>query len=201
MDRRHPGVRLTKLAGAETVTIAGAGPVGIELAGEIAVAWPKKKVRLASASDTLLPAYPARLGASLARQLKAMRVELALGERVSGLGGLDCPRLTPSGREILFPAVGTRPVLPPIGDLRISQTAWLNRTLKALVAGHDLAGLRTYAPSDAPALFMPLGPQAGAGVLPVTRTGWLVGPRLTLTAPRERTPQGFQLTRRSEIRP
>jgi hypothetical protein len=52
------------------------------------------------------------------------------------------------------------------------QAAWMRKTLKAIVAGRDLAGLRAYAPAVAPVLFAPLGPQAGAGVLPVTRAGW-----------------------------
>jgi NADH dehydrogenase FAD-containing subunit len=167
---------------AEAVTIVGAGPVGIELAGEIVAAHPEKKVRLASAWDMLLPAYPEKLGASLARQLKAMRVQLALGEQVSGLEGLDRPRPDASGRKILIPAMGARPTPPPIADLQLSsstgralvdphlrarglqnvfivgdaaetgdpmtvysahhQTAWLIRTLKAVLAGRDPATAR-----------------------------------------------------------
>jgi NADH dehydrogenase FAD-containing subunit len=197
--------------GAETVTIAGAGPIGIELAGEIAAAYPDKRVRLVSRGGTLLPTYPKKLGASLARQIEAMGVELALGETVSGLDGFDSPRLDTSGREILFPVIGARPAPPPIPGLSLSasgravvdahlraeghrsvfvvgdaaqtgdpmtiyyayrQAAWMRKTLKAIVAGRDLAGLRAYAPAVAPVLFAPLGPQAGAGVLPVTRAGW-----------------------------
>jgi NADH dehydrogenase FAD-containing subunit len=206
------------LLGAEAVTIVGAGPVGIELAGEIAAAHPGKKVRLVSALSTLLPAYPTKLGLSLARQLEAMHVELALSEKASGLGGLDRPQLDATGRSILFPAVGARPTPPPIANLLLSSTgrvlvdqrlrvkglpnvfivgdaaetgdpmtsysahrqaAWLIKTLKAVLANRDPATLRPYAPMVAPALFVPLGPKAGAGVLPITRKGWVVGSGLT----------------------
>src|SRR5262249_25121884 len=122
---------------AEAVTIVGAGPVGIELAGEIATAHPRKNVRLVSALGTLLPAYPKKLGASLARQLTAMHVEFKLGEQASGLESLHRPQSAASARAILFPAVGARPTPPPIPDLPLSSSG------RALVDDHLQArGLR-----------------------------------------------------------
>jgi apoptosis-inducing factor 2 len=62
------------------VLLFGAGPVGLELAGEIRAAWPQKEiVVLDPAEDVLSGGYTAELRAELRRQLRAMGVELRLG--------------------------------------------------------------------------------------------------------------------------
>ncbi|GAA3526184.1 hypothetical protein GCM10022222_06410 [Amycolatopsis ultiminotia] len=72
-DRAH-------LAEAERVVLFGAGPVGLELAGEIVAAWPAKPVTLVDpAADLLTGAYPGELRDELRRQLTALGVELVLG--------------------------------------------------------------------------------------------------------------------------
>ena len=68
------------LAAADRVLLLGAGPVGIELAGEIASAWPGKQITLLDAGPDLLPGdYDPALRVELARQLAERGVELLLG--------------------------------------------------------------------------------------------------------------------------
>ncbi|MDF3604909.1 FAD-dependent oxidoreductase [Paracoccus sp. DMF-8] len=68
-----------RIAGARHIAIVGAGPVGIELAGEIAHACPDKAVTLLSAHPTLMPEFPAGLGRMLAAKLAALGVTLRHG--------------------------------------------------------------------------------------------------------------------------
>lgn len=69
----------TELAGAERVLIVGAGPVGLELAGEIASVWPDKAVTLLDPAERLLPAFAEEVREGLHRQLDEFGVELRLG--------------------------------------------------------------------------------------------------------------------------
>ena len=84
VDTRHAQeqVRQTNraLAQADRVLLVGAGPVGIELAGEIRHVWPEKTIVLLDVADEILggPYMPA-LKAELRRQLLESRVELILG--------------------------------------------------------------------------------------------------------------------------
>jgi pyruvate/2-oxoglutarate dehydrogenase complex dihydrolipoamide dehydrogenase (E3) component len=68
------------LAKADRVLLVGAGPVGIELAGEIRDVWPEKSITLLDAADQVLggPYHP-ELKAELRRQLAEFRVEVVLG--------------------------------------------------------------------------------------------------------------------------
>ncbi len=67
------------LAAADSVLLVGAGPVGIELAGEIKAVWPGKRVTLIDAADDILgERFRAELKAELRRQLAAIGVELML---------------------------------------------------------------------------------------------------------------------------
>ncbi|MGC1734618.1 MAG: FAD-dependent oxidoreductase [Pseudonocardiaceae bacterium] len=68
------------LAAADRVLLLGAGPVGIELAGEISNAWPGKHITLLDAGPDLLPGdYNPALRVELARQLAERGIELVLG--------------------------------------------------------------------------------------------------------------------------
>jgi NADH dehydrogenase FAD-containing subunit len=68
------------LAQADRVLLVGAGPVGVELAGEIRHVWPEKSIVLLGAADEVLggPFMP-ELKAELRRQLVEAGVELILG--------------------------------------------------------------------------------------------------------------------------
>jgi NADH dehydrogenase FAD-containing subunit len=68
------------LAQADRVLLVGAGPVGIELAGEIRDVWPQKSIVLLDVADEILGGpYVPELKAELRRQLIDSRVELILG--------------------------------------------------------------------------------------------------------------------------
>ena len=67
------------LAGARRVLLIGAGPVGIELAGEIKEVWPDKGVTLLDVADDVLgERFRPDLKAELRRQLTEAGVELLL---------------------------------------------------------------------------------------------------------------------------
>ena len=68
------------LALADRVLLVGAGPVGIELAGEIRHVWPEKTIVLLDVADEILGGpYMPELKTELRRQLLESRVELILG--------------------------------------------------------------------------------------------------------------------------
>jgi NADH dehydrogenase FAD-containing subunit len=77
----HDKVRATHaaLAAAQRVLLLGAGPVGIELAGEIKAVWPDKQVTLLDVADDVLGTrFRPELKAELRRQLGDIGVEVLL---------------------------------------------------------------------------------------------------------------------------
>jgi NADH dehydrogenase FAD-containing subunit len=67
------------LAAASAVLLAGAGPVGVELAGEIKAAWPDKHVTLLDVADDVMGArFRPELKAEVRQQLTGIGVELLL---------------------------------------------------------------------------------------------------------------------------
>ena len=68
-----------ELANADRVLILGAGPVGLELAGEIATTWPDKRVTIVDPAADLLPGFLPELVADLRQQLDELGIELRLG--------------------------------------------------------------------------------------------------------------------------
>lgn len=104
-----------QLRAATSVAIVGAGTVGTELAGEIAVAMRGKKVTLVSSAPTLFPSYPEGLGRRLQSQLHDLGVKVLTGT-VTSLASTSAPF---KGRleldtglaidaDIVFPATGSR---------------------------------------------------------------------------------------------
>ncbi len=68
------------LADADSVLLLGAGPVGLELAGEIKAAWADKSVTIVDPSDDIVSGgFSDEFRAELRRQLDALGVELVLG--------------------------------------------------------------------------------------------------------------------------
>jgi apoptosis-inducing factor 2 len=68
------------LAQADRILLVGAGPVGIEMAGEIREVWPEKTIVLLDVADEILGGpYMPELKTELRRQLLESRVELILG--------------------------------------------------------------------------------------------------------------------------
>jgi NADH dehydrogenase FAD-containing subunit len=95
------------LATAGRVLLVGAGPTGIELAGEIAAVWPGKRVTLLDAADDLLGArFRLDLKAELRRQLADAGVEVLLSSPLRALPATPAGELgeftvvTEAGREI-----------------------------------------------------------------------------------------------------
>lgn len=106
-----------ELATADRVLLLGAGPVGLELAGEIAAAWPTKQVTVADRSPTLLPGrYPEEFRVEVRRQLDELGVRLLLDTTVpqpptppGRAGGFSVAGV---GADIWFRCHGTQPRTP-----------------------------------------------------------------------------------------
>ncbi|MEU6879499.1 FAD-dependent oxidoreductase [Streptomyces sp. NPDC046712] len=90
-----------EVAGADKVLILGAGPVGLELAGEIKEVWPHKHVTVVDPAPELLPGFEPEVVQDLHGQLDALGVELRLGTTLA-----DAPK-TESGRTGAFTVTTT----------------------------------------------------------------------------------------------
>ena len=149
----HGQVRGTHaaLAAAQRVLLLGAGPVGIELAGEIMAVWPDKQVTLLDMADDVLGArFRPELKAELRRQLDDIGVDVLLASPLRD--GPPTPPgvlqtftvVTGSGREvsadIWFRCFGVVPVSDYLaGDLAAARRAdgFIEVTPHLRVAGQD----------------------------------------------------------------
>lgn len=77
-----------QLARSGRVLILGAGPVGLELAGEIREAWPDKSIVIVDRSAELLPGYLPEVRYELHRQLDELGIELRLATALEALPGV-----------------------------------------------------------------------------------------------------------------
>ncbi|SFF68898.1 NADH dehydrogenase, FAD-containing subunit [Actinacidiphila alni] len=109
---RRLRVAYDELTGAERVLILGAGPVGLELAGEIRAVWPAKRIVIVDPAPEVLPGFLPEVRADLLRQLAALDIELRLGVRLD-----EQPPGEP-GRAKTFTVPTT-----PVGDLTAGLTA------------------------------------------------------------------------------
>lgn len=73
-----------ELAAAGRVLITGAGPVGLELSGEIKAVWPDKHVIITDPAGELVPGFLPEFREELRRQLAGLGVELRLGTSLTG---------------------------------------------------------------------------------------------------------------------
>ncbi|MFC6087289.1 NAD(P)/FAD-dependent oxidoreductase [Sphaerisporangium aureirubrum] len=90
-----------ELVDAERVLILGAGPVGLELSGEIKEVWPHKHVTIVDPAEQLLPAFRPELRQELHRQLDALGIQVRLGT------GLTAPPPTEPGQAGTFTVTTT----------------------------------------------------------------------------------------------
>jgi apoptosis-inducing factor 2 len=108
------------LTAADRTLIIGAGPAGLELAGEIKAFYPDKQVTIADVSEEILTGpYDQELRDELRRQLDALGIELRLGSALTNLPSAPPATLAPirvgteGGGELVadiwFRAFGVRP--------------------------------------------------------------------------------------------
>ncbi|SPT52413.1 NADH dehydrogenase-like protein SAV0941 [Actinomyces bovis] len=92
IERAH-----ANLEQAERVLIAGAGDVGIELAGELTSAFPKLKVTLLETAKEILPNgdYKPELRESIRAQLVERGVEIITGDKLTALPPVEPGILSP----------------------------------------------------------------------------------------------------------
>ena len=140
-----------ELTNANRVLLVGAGPVGIELAGEIVAKWPNKHVTLLDFSDDVLgDRFRPDLRAELRKQLVDLGVDLVLGEGLRELPPTVASELatftvtTNSGREITadiwFQCFGVTPVSDYLsGDLATARRpdGFVTVGPALQVAGHE----------------------------------------------------------------
>ncbi|MEU8266634.1 FAD-dependent oxidoreductase [Sphaerisporangium sp. NPDC049002] len=115
------------LADAGRVLLLGAGPVGLELAGEIKAVWPGKHVTLLDTADDILagPFMP-ELRAELRGQLEDLGVELLLGSALreapptepgtAGTFTVTTEAGTEVTADIWYRCYGTRPITGYLAD-------------------------------------------------------------------------------------
>ena len=213
-----------QLASADRVVIAGAGAVGVELAGEIRAVFPAKPVTLVSSSPVLFPGYQRAVHAGLMRRLQRAGVEVRLGDTVPEASAREAPWLgevTLQGGAhyagLIFPVTGARIADSPahalpgverrssgqigvdgwlrpsrhanvfaLGDLvdtgdtmtvvsTLRQAPFLARLLRQLAEGARVETLQRYRPWPIAPILLPLGPRRGLSVLPLTKSGLVVG--------------------------
>jgi NADH dehydrogenase len=95
-----------------TFVVVGAGPTGVEMAGQIAelardtllhdfrtIDPRKARILLVEAADRVLTTFPASLSAKAARSLEKLGVTLLLGRTVTGLDGESVTVDDPSGKS------------------------------------------------------------------------------------------------------
>lgn len=218
----------TQVRATESVVIVGAGAVGVELAGEVKSVFPGKRVALVSAQGRLFPNYRAALHDGLVRRLKALGVDLHLGDSAKALETTDRPwrgevTLESGARlsGLVFPAIGSRIAESPVhalpgverrsngqvavdawlrpsrlpnvfalGDLAHTgdtmsvvgtarQAPWLADALRQVASGKRVEQLAPYTPWPVPPILLPLGPKRGVSVLPLGRSGMVVGDGMT----------------------
>jgi len=100
-----------ELLQADKVLILGAGPVGLELAGEIKEVWPGKHVTIVDPAEELLPGFKPEVVEDLRGQLDALGVEVRLGV------GLASSPSTEAGRAGAF-------TVTTIGGEEITADIW-----------------------------------------------------------------------------
>ncbi|KAB2374583.1 NAD(P)/FAD-dependent oxidoreductase [Actinomadura montaniterrae] len=139
-----------ELRGAGRVLILGAGPVGLELAGEIKETWPDKHVTVVDPAPELLPGFAPEMVADLRRQLAELGIDVRLGTALAAPPATEPGRAgaftvtTGGGEEITadiwFRAYGVRTNSGYLADGRLTTLnpqGQVGVTASLNVAGHD----------------------------------------------------------------
>ncbi|KAJ9546017.1 hypothetical protein OSB04_025724 [Centaurea solstitialis] len=90
-----------KIKSSESILIVGGGPSGVELAGEIAVDFPTKKVKLVHRGSRLLEFIGEVAGKKALDWLTARNVEVILGQSIDFSSSSDGVYQTSNGEEIM----------------------------------------------------------------------------------------------------
>lgn len=167
-----------ELAAASSVLLMGAGPVGLEFAGEIKAAWPDKRVIVTDTQTDLLSGrFPDEFRAEVRRQLDELGIEVVLGAAPEGHFDLRfacfapaqpgrevTPELRVVGEERVF-AIGDANDVPEMKTARHAQfhAEVVAANITAMIEGRD--DLAAYEPSP-DAIVLPLGPKAGVSYAP-----------------------------------
>jgi pyruvate/2-oxoglutarate dehydrogenase complex dihydrolipoamide dehydrogenase (E3) component len=169
------------LSQAARVVLLGAGPVGLELAGEIKAVWPEKSVTILDpAPELLLGRYPAEFTAEIHAQLDRLGVDLVLNASLMRQPATEPGTLgaftvtTTAGTDIVgdiwFACYGATPntealtaggeITVGTGGLVEEHAAVAAATIRAEILGTGEPAGYTAA---ADAIVLPLGPSGGAG--------------------------------------
>ncbi|KAA9156669.1 FAD-dependent oxidoreductase [Amycolatopsis acidicola] len=135
---------------ADRVLILGAGPVGLELAGEIREVWPGKRVTVVEKNDEILRGFLPEVGQEVRRQLSELDIELRLGagltslppvpEGQSGAFAVETEGGEEIGADIWFRSFGSRVNTGCLADGRLvdlPSSGLVPVTDSLNVAGHE----------------------------------------------------------------
>ncbi|MGL4743700.1 MAG: FAD-dependent oxidoreductase [Dermatophilaceae bacterium] len=195
--------RAADIAAARSVVILGAGPVGLELAGEIRAAHPGVPVTVTDPGPTILPGpLGERLRRRVHAELERLNIQVLLGsgpveadvvlhafgaeapKAVVGHHAVDergCIRVEPTLRVHGYTRVFAVGDATDLAEQKLVVTAQRHAGVVAHNVGRVLAGRvpdRVWAPMRRPMLVLPLGERGGAGQLPLPG-GPVVGARAT----------------------
>jgi NADH dehydrogenase FAD-containing subunit len=147
---RDLGATHRQLRDAHRVIIVGAGPVGLELAGEIREVWPDKRITVLARGDDILPGYLPEVRESLKRELVDLDIELRLGATLTTLPAVPEAVLgsfeveTHSGEriegDIWFRSFGSRVTTDYLTDgalVALTPSGLVPVTDRLTVVGHD----------------------------------------------------------------
>ncbi len=140
-----------ELMRARRVLLIGAGPVGVELAGEITSRWPKKHVTLLDfGPDVLGERFRVDLRAELRRQLVERGIELVLGDALTAMppsvaGQFEAFTVTTNSghriaADIWFQCFGVTPISDYLKGSLAAARQWdgtIDVGPALQVAGHD----------------------------------------------------------------
>eukprot|EP00884_Botryococcus_braunii_P002732 jgi/Botrbrau1/1245/Bobra.0163s0038.1 len=137
------------LAKSKSVLIIGGGPVGVEVAAEIAVALPGKDITLVTSAPRLIETKPPRIGAVALDFLKKNNVKVVLKQKASkGADGKYV--LSPSGEalqaDVVYTCIAGKP-----------HSEWLRKHPAVLDQGGYVKVDSCFRVQDAPASWFAVG--------------------------------------------